>query len=153
MSDLNEWAKSLETGLAIRQKRKAQETAAFAARQELLGNHSPALWTELQVAFKRCCDVINKGDTIKLIFNNTTPELLVIQRKGGTTSLTVVRDPHTHTVSIHPGALSIGGDKYKPGIVTIDGDDTVLYKSSGLTMSCEDIAKETLGAFIRKMSS
>jgi len=141
MIDANDWAKNIEARVTARQVEEARQSSEFATRRELIKSHAPSLWEGLQESFKAFCAAFNALGKMTLVPSLAGPDLFLVKRDGGTETLTAVRDPYTHEVSVSPGR------RYKP-VVIANGDCKVAFSANGQVFSYQEIAGESLEYFI-----
>lgn len=144
MPDFNEWAKTLEAEIDSKQQKDNLAAMELVTRRKLINDFSPELWNELQKSFEAGCGAINARGKITLTYSLLGPDTFVVKRDGGTETLVASRNSNTQSVSISPGR------KYIPAVMA-RGDGEVAFSCDNIMFSCEEIARESLGYFIKAL--
>jgi hypothetical protein len=149
MSDLENWAKSVDLGIQAQREVEANRSAEFVTRRQLIDGHAPELWEQLVEAFKSCCKAFNdrKGKEA-FVFSLLGVHTFLIRPDGGVEALAGTYFPSTKTVRIQSEYCNLS-ETYTPTVIA-SGDGTVVFSTSaGQRESCANIAKNSLEPFIK----
>lgn len=153
MANPDQWARNLEREIEQRDTERANNDAAFVAKQKVITIRGPQLWEELLTAFQQSCDAYNRNkvDSSPILqFSRQGAHHFIVRPDGDLHEVAGEYDWQSRSIGIGGNASAAFSDIYDPKIDTRHGEDAVLFsRSDGRPILPADIARKSLEQLVK----